>query len=411
MVAGVFAVGGVISLAHWGVPVLAPAIYEAGVGEASGEPGEVPQAPKPFIATHVALPEAVRAIYMTSWVAGTRTRRAELVRLIDETEVNAVVIDIKDYSGTISFEVKDPILVRYGAAEKRISDIREFIADLHKRDIYVIGRITVFQDPHLTKVKPEWAVMKASATSTVWTDYKGLSFIDPSAEAAWEYTIALARESYENGFDELNFDYIRFPSDGNMRDIYYPHSNARLATDPDFGKAKIMRSFFRHLWTKLKDPTLYESNKLSGERGVPILSADLFGMTMTNVDDLNIGQVLEYVEPYFDYIAPMVYPSHYPKGFIGLSSPAANPYEVVHYSMSRGAGRMRAASSTPEKLRPWLQDFNLGATYDAPMVRKQIQATYDADLDSWMMWDPANTYTREALLPAPVNAAIDQGGN
>ncbi|MBI4120946.1 MAG: hypothetical protein HY457_01685 [Parcubacteria group bacterium] len=395
--------GGVVSFAHWGVPIFAPAVYEAGVGEANGVPAG--EEPKPFVATHVALPEEVRAIYMTSWVAGTRSRRAELVRLIDETELNAIVIDIKDYSGRISFEVTDPLLVRFGAAEKRIQDIREFIADLHRRNVYVIGRITVFQDPYLSKVKPEWAVKKESATSTVWTDYKGLSFIDPGAKEAWDYTTALSRESYEIGFDELNFDYIRFPSDGNMRDIYYSYSNARIAADPALGKAKIMRDFFKHLHTTLKNPSFYESNTIAKRSIVPVLSADLFGMTMTNKDDLNIGQILEYVEPYFDYIAPMVYPSHYPKGFIGLASPAANPYEVVHYSMNRGVQRMLTASSTSEKLRPWLQDFNLGATYDAAMVRKQIQATYDVGLDSWMMWDAANTYTRDALLPAPVNAS------
>lgn len=118
--------------------------------------------------------------------------------------------------------------------------------------------------------------------------------------------------------------------------------------------------------------------------------------------------MLEYAEPYFDFLAPMVYPSHYPKGFIGLLNPAASPYEVVHYSMNRGADRLIAASSTPLKLRPWLQDFDLGAAYDAGMVRKQIEATYDAGLTSWMLWDAANTYTRDALLPAgAVDVNID----
>ena len=117
---------------------------------------------------------------------------------------------------------------------------------------------------------------------------------------------------------------------------------------------------------------------------------------MTNTDDLNIGQVLERAAPYFDYIAPMVYPSHYPVGFHNFKNPAAQPYDVVYVAMSNGAARMRAASSSPLKLRPWLQDFDLGAEYDAPMVRAQIKATYDAGLTSWMIWDPSNKYTRDA---------------
>ena len=127
------------------------------------------------------------------------------------------------------------------------------------------------------------------------------------------------------------------------------------------------------------------------------ISVDLFGMTTTNSDDLNIGQILEYAAPYVDYIAPMVYPSHYPKTFQGFANPAEHPYEVVKFAMEKGVEKLIAASSTPSKLRPWLQDFDLGATYDASMVRAQIQATYDAGLTSWMLWDAANRYTRDAL--------------
>ncbi|MEK9201846.1 MAG: putative glycoside hydrolase, partial [Patescibacteria group bacterium] len=127
-----------------------------------------------------------------------------------------------------------------------------------------------------------------------------------------------------------------------------------------------------------------------------VISADLFGMTTTNTDDLNIGQVLERTLPYFDYIAPMVYPSHYPKTFLGFSNPAEKPYEVIKYSLDSAVTR---ASTTPQKIRPWLQDFDLGAVYTKEMVRAQIQATYDAGLTSWMLWDAANTYTRGALLP------------
>ena len=192
----------------------------------------------------------------------------------------------------------------------------------------------------------------------MWKDYKGLSFVDVSAKEFWDYIVALGEESYAVGFDELNFDYIRFPSDGNMRDIYYPLSEKRILEDPIAGKASALEDFFVYLHRKLS-PT-----------GV-VLSADLFGMTMTNKDDLNIGQVLERATPYFDFIAPMVYPSHYPKNFNGYDNPNKYPYEIIKFSMDKGVERLIAASSSPDKLRPWIQDFDYGGNYDIPEIQAQ----------------------------------------
>lgn len=340
---------------------------------------------KPFVVTHIETPQHVKAVYMTSWVAGTPSIREKLVRLIQETEINSIVIDIKDYSGALSFPFEDPLIKNIGAAENRISDIEEFIGSLHNDGVYVIGRVTVFQDPHLAQLWPDKAVQKASDKS-VWKDRKGLSFMDAGSSDVWDYHVAIAKEAYAVGFDEINFDYIRFPSDGDMTDIYYPLSEETILIDPDFGKAKVVEDFFAYLAEELEDTDV-------------VTSADLFGMTTTNHDDLNIGQVLERAEPYFDYIAPMVYPSHYPPNFIGIANPAAEPYEVIHYSMGEGAKRMIAASSTKQKLRPWFQDFDLGATYTPERVRAQITALNDLGMYSWMLWDPKNIYTKEALKP------------
>lgn len=337
-----------------------------------------------FVVKHIATPEPLKGIYMTACVAGTPSFRAKLVALADETEINAIVIDIKDYTGTISFETGNPALRDVQGTGCRVADMREFVGLLHDKGIYVIGRITVFQDPYYTKKRPDLAVKRAS-DGTVWKDRKGISFIDAGATDFWNYIAELAKESYAIGFDEINFDYIRFPSDGNMKDIYYPFSEKRLLSDPLFGKAAVIRDFARYL-----------RENLSGTGAK--LSADLFGMTMTNADDLNIGQVLEYVAPYFDYIAPMVYPSHYPSGFNGYKNVNAYPYEIVRFSMDRGVARLIVASSTPSKLRPWLQDNDYPVHYTPAMVRTQIQATYDAGLTSWMLWDAGNTYTKEALL-------------
>ncbi len=335
-----------------------------------------------FVVTHIKTPEAVKALYMTSWVAGTRDLRNRLIKIADETEVNSLIIDIKDYSGIISFEVSNPDLK--DAEEVRIPSIKEFIGLLHDKGIYVIGRITVFQDPLYAKAHLDEAVQKES-DKTIWKDYKGLSFVDVGSRDFWKYIVAVSEESYNVGFDELNFDYIRFPSDGNMKDIYFPISEDKVVEDPDYGKAKVLREFFKYLHKELSDI------------GV-VMSADLFGMTATNTDDLNIGQVLEYAEPYFDYLSPMVYPSHYPKGFNGYQNVNKYPYEIVKFSMDRAVERMIAASTTPQKIRPWLQDFDYPVPYTEEMVRTQIQATYDAGLTSWMLWDPSNRYTRSVLL-------------
>ncbi len=350
--------------------------------QASVVSNETPEKPK-FIVTHIETPKAVKALYMTSWVAGTRKIRDRLISVVDSTEANSLVIDIKDYSGKIAFKVDDQALKDIGAEENRIPNIKEFIGYLHDKNIYVIGRITVFQDPFYTKVRPNTAVKKES-DKTVWKDYKGLSFVDVGAKEYWDYIVVLSKESYDVGFDELNFDYIRFPSDGNMRDIYYPFSEEAINADPKLGKAIALREFFKYLHSELSDT------------GVK-MSADLFGMTATNKDDLNIGQILEYAAPYFDYLAPMVYPSHYPKGFNGYKNVNKYPYEIVKLSMDEAVKRMISASTSPQKIRPWLQDFDYPVTYTSEMVRAQKRAVYDAGLTSWMMWDPSNVYTKSAL--------------
>lgn len=323
--------------------------------------------------SHIKTPDQVKAIYMTSCVASTPSLRNKLSELFVNTEINSIIIDIKDYSGRLSIPTEDKELQTNIKVGCFIPDIKDFISTLHKKGVYVIGRITVFQDPYYSKLHSELAVKKASDGS-VWKDRKGLSFIDVSAKPYWEYISKIGHESVAIGFDELNFDYIRFPSDGDMKNISYPWSKK-------MEKKEALRLFFGYLKKQFRD---------TGAK----ISADLFGMTTTNTDDLNIGQYLEYTLPYFDYVAPMVYPSHYPPTWNGIKNPAEKPYEVVYYSMKKAYER---ASTTPEKLRPWLQDFNLGATYTAGMVRAQIKAVYDVGLDSWMLWSASNRYTTSAL--------------
>ncbi len=342
--------------------------------------------------THIKTPTPLRAIYMTSWVAGIPSWRGKLIQFIKDTEVNAVVIDVKDYSGHISFETNDPDLK--AVQEIRIKDMPELIQTLHQAGIYTIARVTVFQDPLYAKAHPNLAVQtKAGAT---WRDRNGLAYIDPSAKPFWDYILKISKACVAAGFDEINVDYVRFPTDGNMKDMAFPVTGAlnyaktssknavstqNVIAMNKLPKARALKAFFAYY------------HQQSRSLGVPI-SADLFGMVLTSTDDLNIGQVLEVAAPYFDYICPMIYPSHYPPGFKNFSNPAQHPYEIVNFVLKHGATRMKHAGHDPNKLRPWLQDFNLGAQYDAAKIRAQKQATYDAGLHSWLMWDPRNKYTR-----------------
>lgn len=356
-------------------------------------------------AAHIPTPTPVKAIYMSECAVGTPSLRDSLVNLIDTTELNAVVIDIKDYTGKLSFTPDNPALADSVSDQCGAADMKDFIQKLHDKNIYVIGRITTFQDPYYTKLHPDLAVKLVSDHNAVWKDYKGLAFIDVGAKPYWDYVVSIATSSYAEGFDELNFDYIRFPSDGPMKDAYY-------SWDQGQSKSESLEHFYQYLNQQLK-PT-----------GV-VMSADLFGMVTTNYDDLNIGQVLERALPYFDFIDPMVYPSHYPKGFNGYSDVNAHSYDIVNFSLSHAVERTiatttkidsfaytRIGSSSPalyekpsysaSKIRPWLQSFDYPVTYTPEMVADQIRANTAAGLDSYLFWDPANKYRslREVLASA-----------
>ncbi|KKU47743.1 MAG: hypothetical protein UX66_C0006G0007 [Parcubacteria group bacterium GW2011_GWF2_46_8] len=355
------------------------------------------------------VPQTVNAVYLTGYSTGNSKKIKEIIDLADTTELNGVVIDIKDYAGKIFFQTNSTLIHSIGSEEIRIPDFKNLIATLHEHHIYVSARIAVFQDAHLSKVRPDLAI-KNSQTGAIWKDRKGLSWVDPGSRDVWDYNLEVAREAIALGVDEINFDYVRFPSDGDMTVLSYPLYNPNALS-----KAEQMQKFFAYV------------HEVLGPMPVKT-SVDLFGLATINEDDLGIGQIIEYAYPYFDYIAPMVYPSHYAKGFLGYQNPASYPYEVIFYSLEKAQVRRSkldavlsyVPSPTPEnststplkapdvsyiktqllprnskiaKLRPWLQVFDIGATYTPEMVRKQIQATLDTNNDSgWYLWNPSNIY-------------------
>lgn len=398
--------GGMFAFANVALPTMFSANFEdhgtASPAEALGE--HVEEDPK---VVHLETPQQMKAIYMSQCVVGTPSFRESLVKLIDETELNSIVIDIKDFTGKISFRTDNPLLAHAVSDQCGAADMKEFIETLHEKNIYVIGRITVFQDPFYSALHPDQAVQ--SSKGGVWKDYKGLAFVDVGARAFWDYIIALSEESYALGFDELNFDYVRFPSDGPMTEAVFSHSLNK-------SKPEALEEFFKYITDSLRP------------RGA-VLSVDLFGMTATNKDDLGIGQVLERALPYFDYIYPMVYPSHYPSGWNNFANVNEHTYEIIKISMDTAFARAQAttttvqsfayepiASTSPqlylkpsyskEKIRPWLQSFNYPVTYTPTMVSNQIEATKDAGIESWLFWDAANKYSALSQVLSPENLEL-----
>ncbi|HEY4525892.1 MAG TPA: putative glycoside hydrolase [Candidatus Paceibacterota bacterium] len=333
----------------------------------------------------------IKGLYLTGLTAGS-SRLKQIISFARARGLNGVVIDVKDYSGYLTYKTDLPEVAATGAEkELRVADINSVIKQLHDNNLYAIARITVFQDPILAKAHPEWA-LRDKANGGLWRDRKGLSWLDPAAEGVRAYHVALAKDALNHGFDEVNFDYIRFPSDGVLTNIKYPFWDEKTP------RREVMRGFFKYL-----------RENMPGAK----ISADLFGLTTYASDDLGIGQTIEDAYPYFDFICPMVYPSHYSPGILGFKNPAEHPYEVIKYSLEAAFTRFKnqtafsssASTTTPAslpqmgKLRPWLQVFDLGAVYDREMINKQIAATEEV-LNSaesgayggWLLWDPKNIY-------------------
>ncbi len=315
---------------------------------------------------HINTPDEVRGIY---WTASTaRSSRAdELLEYMLETGLNSVVIDVKMDNG-------------------ELIDTGEFegvLDKLYDAGVYRIARVAVMRDGAFAYAHPEIAMRTASGA--FWLDSIGSVWVDPAAPEVADYAIDLGLELYAAGFDEIQFDYVRFASDGAVHAIVYP------VYDGVRSKEEVMQEFFKKVGGTLRD------------QQVPV-SFDLFGMTYWSYDDFNIGQRFVDALLYADWISPMVYPSHYPNGFKGYANPAENPYEIVKMSLDEGVDLIAGVwSGTEEELRaksrPWLQDFDIGAYYTADLIEAQIRAARDAGASGWILWNARNVYEPANYLP------------
>jgi hypothetical protein len=326
--------------------------------------------------THIIAPKELKAVYMSSWVASTPSTRNRLVTVIDETELNAVVIDVKDNTGIITW-----------AGRMKQADLVSFIEELHAKNIYVIGRIASFQDPRYALLHKDHAVQRKDGS--IWKSRKGEAWVDTGSRQMWKNIALTGIEAYALGFDEINLDYIRFSTEGTKDGLVFPQSGARAVSD----RVGVVNDFYEYITEEFH------------KKGIPV-SGDVFGIITTSSADIPVlGQDLHKALQYFDYVAPMVYPSHYAPGTFGYTNPSANPGAVIREAMkgaitiadevASSAGQ--ATSTVRDKLRPWYQDFDMGAVYTAELVRAQIDEGRKLGIISWMLWDPSNKYTRAAL--------------
>ena len=336
----------------------------------------VPAEPLEFVR-----PAAVKGIYVNAWAAGSATRSQALIDLATRTEVNTFVIDLKDASGYVSYATELMTAREAGADQEiRIRDLMGLLERLQEAGIYPIARIVMVKDPLLIRARPEWAVQDTAGG--VWVDSNGLIWANLHDQRVWDYNVNLAKEAASVGFPEIQWDYVRF-ADAPQEDLdraVYPGSEGRRRRDA-------VEAFLEYARAELEDS------------GVA-MTMDVFGATTSAPNDVGIGQYWERFIGSVDVALPMVYPSHYWVGSFRIQDPNGHPYEIVRAAL--GAGLLRSemvegAGAT----RPWLQDFTLGAPrYEAPEVRAQIQATYDAGLDEWLLWNASSRYTEAALEPA-----------
>ena len=342
-------------------------------------PDSIARPPQPRVPT----PRVVRGLYVNRWAA-LGQRMWELIDVAKRTEVNALVIDVKDDRGFVLYRSAVPLAREIGADTNRAMSYRRLRAVLdtmRAHGIYPIARIVVVKDPLLAEHKLDWAIKQRSGPGQPWLDKNGKPWLDPHQRGVWQYAADLGREAVNLGFAEVQLDYVRFPDEKRLvREAAFPLANGRV-------RAQVIREQLAFTRAELR------------ATGVP-MTIDVFGLTATDTTDMGIGQRWELFVDQADAVLPMVYPSHFAPGTYKLSNPNASPYATIDHSM-KDAIRRSAGIPNAAALVPWYQDFTLGPPrYGVAQVQAQIRAGYANGVKSWMLWNPGSRYTVGALAPA-----------
>jgi hypothetical protein len=320
----------------------------------------------------------VRALYVNRFAAQSTKRMRQLIKMADDTEINALVIDMKDEFG-LNYKPANPEFARNAGTAGTIRDLPGLLDTLRAHKILPIARLVVFKDSVTARVHPEWTIRRQDGS--IWRDKPGLAWVNPYHRGLWDYNIGVAEELAKMGFSEIQFDYIRFPE---------PYASLPKQVFPDHkgvSKPDVLAAFLK------------EANARFDKVGART-TADVFGLTTTVGGPLEVGQHWEKLSPVVDVMLPMVYPSHYPRGSLGLAAPNAAPYDVLKIALSRARERdAKLGITSGEHVRPWLQAFTLGKPpYGAAELEAQKKGTYDAGYDGWVLWSPGSKY--EPFLPA-----------
>jgi len=339
--------------------------------------------PKKIAFAHVPTPDTLRGLYVNRWAAlGSKLNR--LINVAKTTEVNALVIDVKDDRGFVLYRSEVPLAKEIGADTAdghwmSSSRLRAMLDTMTTHGIYPIARIVVAKDPLLAQKKLDLAIKRKSDLQP-WLDKNGKPWLDPHQRAVWQYAADLAREAYDLGFSEVQFDYVRFPDEKRLvSETVYPLANGRP-------RAQVIREQLGFLRSTLKP---------SGIR----VTADVFGLTATDTTDMGIGQRWEMFVDQVDVVLPMVYPSHFARGTYKLGNPNAHPYATIDNALKDAIERSKPIAHAAQII-PWYQDFTLGPPhYYADHIRAQKKAGYDNGFHSWILWNPKSNYTVAALEP------------
>ena len=319
----------------------------------------------------------VRALYVNRFAVQSAKRMKQLIAIADETEINGLVLDIKDEFG-LNYASKDTLVRRNAGRAGTIPHLTELLDTLRAHGIVSIARLVTFKDSVAARVNPTHTIRKADGSA--WNDKQGLTWVDPYDQSIWEYNIRVAEEMARAGFDEIQFDYIRFPEPyRSLPEQHFPDQRGR-------SKAQVLQDFLR---------TACKRINAAGAR----CTADIFGLVTTVRGPLEIGQEWEKVSPAVQVVLPMTYPSHYPRGSFNLPKPNAEPQKVLDAAVSKAHARDIALRITdPEHVRPWLQAFTLGSpAYGPAELEAQKRGVYAAGYDGWVLWNPGSKY--ELFLP------------
>ncbi|MDK2920385.1 MAG: hypothetical protein PWQ37_3118 [Candidatus Petromonas sp.] len=324
----------------------------------------------------------VKGVYVTIHSAAGKID--QLIELAKETDINAFVIDVKDDNGNMLFPTKAAEKFGTGANDKApIKDIQSFMKKLKDNNIYTIARIVSFKDPKYAKKYPEKAIIYKS-NGKPFTNRDGIIWLSPHDRELWEYNMEVSKEAAKVGFNEIQFDYVRFPaSNGGRMDKYLDYRN-------ELGESKpvTIQRYLKYARKELSPLNVY-------------ISADIYGQVGSVADDMGIGQYWEAVSNIVDYVSPMMYPSHYGNGVYGLPVPDAYPYETIDRGVKDAISRNKNIE-TPAIIRPWLQDFTATwvkghIRYGDKEVRAQIKALEDNGINEYLIWNPSNVYSRGGL--------------